>query len=113
LHSPQLLTNFHLRRNEVVPRTDKVVADLGKVEKTCVNLKSAPDDVAWAECVQAKLPASSMNHSLGPEGTKIGELVFSDICGEMPVLGYCKSAYLHLRRHLYCLFRTRAATPVF
>jgi hypothetical protein len=24
----------------------------------------------------------------------------------------CKSAYLHIRRHLYCLVRTRAATPV-
>jgi hypothetical protein len=24
----------------------------------------------------------------------------------------CKSAYLHVRRHLYCLVTTRAATPV-
>jgi hypothetical protein len=66
----------------------KVVAELGKVEKAGVNLKSVPDEVACAECVQEKIPASSMNHSLVPEGTKIGELVFSDICGEMPVLGY-------------------------
>jgi transposase InsO family protein len=43
--------------------------------------------------VQAKLSASSMNHSLIPEGTKIGELVFSDICGEMPVLGYNQEKY--------------------
>jgi hypothetical protein len=61
--------------------------------KTCVNLKSAPDEVACAECVQAKLPASSTNHSLVPEGTKIGELVFSDICGEMPVLGKNQEKY--------------------
>jgi hypothetical protein len=27
--------------------------------------------------------------------------------------GACKSAYLHVRRHLYCLVTTRAATPVF
>jgi hypothetical protein len=71
----------------------KVVAELGKVEMTGENLKSAPDEVACAECVQAKLPASSMNHSLVPEGTKIGELVFSDICGEMLVLGYNQEMY--------------------
>jgi hypothetical protein len=53
-----------------------------------LNLKSAPDEAACAECVQAKFPASSMNHSLVPEGTRIGEPVFSDICGEVPVLGY-------------------------
>jgi Integrase core domain len=53
-----------------------------------VNLKSAPDEVACAECVQAKLPASSMIHSMVPEGTEIGVLVSSDICGEMQVLGY-------------------------
>jgi hypothetical protein len=58
-----------------------------------VNLKSVPDEVACAECVQAKIPASSMNHSLVPEGIKIGELVFSDICGEMPVLGYNQEKY--------------------
>jgi transposase InsO family protein len=28
-----------------------------------------------------------------PEGTKIGALVFSDICGEMPVLGYNQEKY--------------------
>jgi glutamate-1-semialdehyde aminotransferase len=66
----------------------KVVAELGKVEKPGVNLKPAPDEVSCAEYVQAKLPASSMKHSLVSEGTKIGELAFSDICGEMPVLGY-------------------------
>jgi hypothetical protein len=66
----------------------KVVAELGKVEKTGVNMKSAPYKVAFAECVQAILPASPMNHSLVPEGTKIGDLVFSDICGETPLLGY-------------------------
>jgi hypothetical protein len=56
----------------------KVVAELGKVDITGVNLKSAPDEEACAECVQAKKHASSMNHSLVPEGTKIGELVFGD-----------------------------------
>jgi hypothetical protein len=35
----------------------KVVAELGKVEKRVVNLKSTRDEVACAECVQAKLPA--------------------------------------------------------
>jgi Integrase core domain len=65
----------------------------GKCRKTYVNLKSAPDEVACAEYVQAKLPACSMNHSLAPEGTKLGELVFSDICGEMPVLGYNQNKY--------------------
>jgi Integrase core domain len=71
----------------------KVVAELGKVEKTGVNRKSVLDAVACAEFVQEKFPASSMNHSLVPEGTKIGELVFSDICGEMPVLGYNQEKY--------------------
>jgi hypothetical protein len=65
----------------------KVVTELGKVEKAGVNLKSVPDEVAGADCVQAKLSASSMKHSLLPEGTKIGEIVIADICGEMPVLG--------------------------
>jgi hypothetical protein len=65
----------------------------GQNRKTGVNLKSAPDGVACAEYVQAKLPASSMNQSLVPEGTKIGELVFSDICREMPVLGYNQEKY--------------------
>jgi Integrase core domain len=71
----------------------RVVAELGKIAKTGVNLKSAPDDVACAECVQAKSPASSMNQSLVPEGTKIGELVFAGICAEMPVLGYNQEKY--------------------
>jgi glutamate-1-semialdehyde aminotransferase len=35
----------------------KVVAELGKFEKTGVNLKSTRDEVACAECVKAKLPA--------------------------------------------------------
>jgi hypothetical protein len=34
-----------------------------------------------------------MKHSLVPEGTKIGYLVFSDSCGEMLVLGYDKEKY--------------------
>jgi Integrase core domain len=71
----------------------KVFAELGKVQKPGVNLKSAPDDEACVECVEAKLPASSMNHSLVQEGTKLGELVSSDICGEMPVLGYNQEKY--------------------
>jgi hypothetical protein len=34
-----------------------------------------------------------MKHSLLPEGTKIGEIVIADICGEMPVLGYNQEKY--------------------
>jgi Integrase core domain len=78
----------------------------GKIGKPDVNLKSAPDEVACAGCVQAKLPASSMNHSLVPEGTKIGELVFSDTCGEMPVLGYNQEWY-------FITFTDAASTTLF
>jgi hypothetical protein len=32
--------------------------------------------------------------------------------GDRPWRAGCKSAYLHVRRHLYCLVTTRATTPV-
>jgi hypothetical protein len=66
---------------------DKVISQLSKQQdRTGVNLSSTPDTVACGECVQAKLPASSMTKSLVPPDTKVGELVFSDICGNCPLL---------------------------
>jgi hypothetical protein len=50
---------------------EKAVAELGKNEKTGVNLNIAPDEVACAECTQAKLPASSKKYPLVPTGTKL------------------------------------------
>jgi hypothetical protein len=61
---------------------DEVISQLSKQQdRTGVNLSSMPDTVACGECVQAKLPASSMTKPLVPPDTKVGELVFSDICG--------------------------------
>jgi hypothetical protein len=72
---------------------EKAVAALGKNEKNGINLNIAPDEVACAKCTQAKLPASSKTYPLVPSGTKIGDLIFSDVCGEMPVTGYNLEKY--------------------
>jgi Integrase core domain len=72
---------------------EKAVAELGKNEKTGVNLNIAHDEVACAECTQAILPPSSKTYPLVPSGTKTGELIFSDVCGEMPVTGYNRKKY--------------------
>jgi Integrase core domain len=73
---------------------DKAIAQLSKQQdRTGVNLSSKPDTVSCGECVQAKLPASSMTKSLVPPDTKVGELVFSDICGKLPIVGYNNALY--------------------
>jgi Integrase core domain len=82
-----------LRHETLAHANEKAVAELGNIEKTGVNLNIAPDEVACAECTQVKLPASSKTCPLVPSGTKIGELIFSDVCGEMPVAGYNRAKF--------------------
>jgi Integrase core domain len=62
-------------------------------DRTGVNLSSKPDTASCGECVQAKLPASSMTKSFVPPDTKVDELVFFDICGKLPIVGYNTALY--------------------
>jgi hypothetical protein len=62
-------------------------------DRAGVNLSSKPDTVSSGECVQAKLPASSMTKPLVPRDTEVGELVFSDICGKQPIVAYNNAEY--------------------
>jgi hypothetical protein len=56
-------------------------------------LNIAPDEVACAECPQERLPASSKTYPLVPSDTKIGELIFSDVCGATSATGYKRVQY--------------------
>jgi hypothetical protein len=83
----------------------KVVAELGKMENPGVNLKSAPDEVACAECVRAKLPESPMNHSLVPEGTKLRTCLLRHLWGNA-------GAWIHPRKVPYHYYRRSHHDPI-
>jgi hypothetical protein len=46
-----------------------------------------------------------MTKSLVPPDTKVGELVFSDICGKLPIVGYnnaeCFISFTYVTKHLF------------
>ena len=62
-------------------------------EETGVELDSKPDTVKCEECVESNMTSSARTSSLTPADAKLGDIVFSDVCGPFSIKGYNGDRY--------------------